>query len=139
VSGNGDAEMMLRTFEPGDCTRYTVGLEFMTEDQCREFGHGTQSGGAVLFVFGPASEPHCYTFAIDGPELEEGYFAQKMGFTDARHKHTRNAALHVLAALIGRQIRCSYSTEDLRWSPDWKAALDPYPSLLYDYKFTKKI
>lgn len=96
---------MTRTYvklEPGDATRYIVGLHRLEEEEAEVFP-GTRAGEYV-YTFGPGSGPLAtFVFSEDQP-ADFGYYIAKMLHRHLRVEHemwTLAAGYLVLAHLLG--------------------------------------
>lgn len=117
-------KIKLVDFQPGDGTRYWVGIRPLNSQTAKAMGYGTNTD-VVHFTFGPATwveEGHCcgyvqlHTLAVH--ELVRSMGNEYSGFT--RDSHTSYAAALVLNYLTGVTFWGeSKDSEQLRWRNDW--------------------
>jgi hypothetical protein len=114
--------VIFQSLEPGDGTRYLVGLERLSEAQAADTGLGE-----CLFVFGPARAPLlAWVFRSwqQGAVLTWSYFIEKVRFID--QQHTTLAAFWVCSQLLGRLGTGAPATPaEMGWKDDWLDLLPP--------------
>lgn len=87
-------------FEPGDATRYLVGVSKIDPSMIHKLGYSPDSQ-VILFCFGPASHPNYGMIDItNNRSLAVSDIAHSMGFTSAE-VYSCYAAAYVLWALYG--------------------------------------
>jgi len=89
-------------FEPGDGTRYTVGIEPVERVSSRAMGWGERP--CALFIFGPASRPETAVLPTDSYQFAVDTITRMQEGREYKDSYAGAAAAAVLAHLCGHEV-----------------------------------